>query len=117
MNNVIYKSKFPSFAVRDTGGRPLGRCYVEYTFEVRSDRPVPNDVFDSLFSAGFFACGQDFSHSLLREDAELINAVEVNSLDEVVSENPVNPYSGRPYSQHSKKFYVYHVVVRCDSGD
>lgn len=115
--SVVYRPTTPALAVRPTGGRELGRCYYEHTFEVRSDRKLKREAFDALEAAGFLGYGQGFHIGEPTEEVELVTALGLNYAGEVIEESPVNRYSGQPSKPMERTIYVYVVTRTVDSSD
>ena len=108
--------KAPSLTVKCIGGRNLGRCYNESTYEVRSDRELKRATIDALYEAGFLGYGQGFSVSPVRVETVMVSPV-VKQGDLVLDEPPINPYTGELYKPAENKVFVYTCVSTCDSSD
>lgn len=142
MPSTVYykpKSEVPLFSVKHLGSRNLGRCFNEVTYEVTlSRKPMDRAMWSSLYTAGIFAGGQSTSVCQTFPDgrtaalpdkvewntkvepsyAELAYPVEVDDLTgAVISEAPVNKWSGKPCEPSSTPMYTYRVTVQIDSGD
>lgn len=106
-----------SLTVKCIGGRQLGRCYNESTYEIRADRELNRSTIDALYAAGLLGYGQGFHVQPVRVEVEQVAPVVMCGGRVVADEEPINRWTGKPYDPTERKVHVYTCVSTCDSSD
>lgn len=114
--DYVYKNPRPRLIVKSRGGKKLGNCYSASYYTVTSTYPLSDAEFDALFASGAIGYGQVFYREPVVVRYEAIPCVGMEG-NKVVDENPINPYSGKPYGSTKLPYWTYKVETRCDSGD
>jgi len=111
----VYKRTRPRLTVESTGGKNLGNCYGVSFYLVTSTYPLTEDNLKSLFATGAIGYGQEFRHEELEKTFDTTPCIGIDGDREI--QNPMNPYSGKPYQPIQEPVYQYRIETRCDSGD
>lgn len=114
--DFVYRNPRPRLLVESKGGKKLGNCYSASYYTVTSTYPLTDAEFDALFESGAIGYGQVYYR---KPEVVLVDTVRCVGMEgnKVVDENPLIPYSGKPYGTIQQAYFVYEVETRCDSGD
>ena len=123
-SDFVYPLPRPDLTVESTGGAKLGNCFHASYFKITSRHRMTSDTIHALRKAGFLGFGQGF-YLRSQHDGKEAPTLSVESpcvekdrhTGKVISENAINPYSGKPYGSTTYKYYVYECEDQCDSGD
>lgn len=121
MASIVFRAPTPDLHLLCLGTRQVGRCYTVTTFQVKSTKKLPWEIFDSLREAGLLGYGQGFSVSSPVEEQELLVPTSIDDATGNVLaegyETVVNPFSREQYKTTYRTVYVYNITSECDSGD
>jgi hypothetical protein len=111
----IYRNPRPRLLVTANGGHTPFPCYSVSRYIVTTTYPLSDDELKALFASGAVGYGQESRVVEQTESSDTVPCVGIKG-DEVI-ENPLNPYSGKPYKPIQMPVYTYHVETVCGSGD
>jgi len=120
--DFVHRNPRPSIAIVCTGGRSLGNCYSESTFEITARRRLERKQIHALWDAGFIGYGQEFGVTSQCDGNEEPAGVDIVPCTVEIDgkptgDAPINPYTGNMYEPYNEPYYVYRTYARVDSGD
>ncbi len=123
MTIIVYKSPIPELAVYFVSSHNIGRCFNLTVYKVVSKFKLNNDRINSLRDVNIIGYGQTWCVKSKCDGTEFpagsvfCPAVEVDQQGNIINENPINVYSGKPYKPFEQNYYEYIIHDECDSGD
>lgn len=102
----------PSFEIKLTGARQLGRCYYATFYRITSDTPLTVKAVEKIRESGLLGFGQEFYCNYVQSDSTTIDHRKVDTKSIVPTLVEASPES--PLRLHS--YYVYECEDRVDSS-
>ena len=104
----------PSFEIRMTGGRQLGRCYYATFYKIISDTRLTPRAIEKIRESGLLGFGQEFYCNYVQSDSTTIDHRKVDP-KKMICEPTFIESSQTTFRKNS--YFVYECEDRVDSSD